>query len=146
MEVKNNCAHVTTQRILNKFIELNFSVGCMVWPWCCLFQDWTTNKNIDEIEQFTNLGWLTLNSMKQLLGRARVTLGLAKPNKIYSPAAPFDNAHLDESSCVIIKNIRNNLVSQWYYLQIFKFVAWSRRYILAARYARPFSLSLFLCS
>ena len=28
---KNNCAHVTTQRILNKFTELNFSVGCMVW-------------------------------------------------------------------------------------------------------------------
>ena len=37
MEVKNNHAHVTTQRILNKFIEINFSVGCMVWPWCCLF-------------------------------------------------------------------------------------------------------------
>ena len=38
MEVKNNYAHVTTQRILNKFIGINFSVGCMVWPWCCLFQ------------------------------------------------------------------------------------------------------------
>ena len=32
MEVKNNYVHVTTQRILNKFIEINFSVGC------CLFQ------------------------------------------------------------------------------------------------------------
>ena len=39
MEVKNNYAHVTIQRILNKFIEINFSFGCMVWPWCCLFQD-----------------------------------------------------------------------------------------------------------
>ena len=29
MEVKNSHAHVTTQRILNKFIEINFSVGCM---------------------------------------------------------------------------------------------------------------------
>ena len=38
MEVKNNHAHVTTQRILNKFIEINFYVGCMVWPWWCLFQ------------------------------------------------------------------------------------------------------------
>ena len=29
---KNNYAHVTTQKILNKFIEINFSVGCMyVW-------------------------------------------------------------------------------------------------------------------
>ena len=37
-EIKNNHAHVTTQRILNKFIEINFSVGCMVWPWWCLFQ------------------------------------------------------------------------------------------------------------
>ena len=32
MEVKNNYAHVATQRILNKFIEINFSVECMVWP------------------------------------------------------------------------------------------------------------------
>ena len=32
MEVKNNYAHVTTQTILNKFIEINSSVGCMVWP------------------------------------------------------------------------------------------------------------------
>ena len=34
------------QRILNKFIEVNFSVGCMVWPWCCLFQPLTTSKTI----------------------------------------------------------------------------------------------------
>ena len=49
MEVKNNHAHVTTQRILNKFIEINFSVGCMVEPKCCLFQDSTNSKDIDEI-------------------------------------------------------------------------------------------------
>ena len=39
MEVKTNHVHVITQIILNTFIEINFSVGCMVWPWC-LFQDW----------------------------------------------------------------------------------------------------------
>mgnify|MGYP001245625775 CR=1 FL=1 len=32
MEVKNNHTHVATQKILYKFIEINFSVGCMVWP------------------------------------------------------------------------------------------------------------------
>ena len=32
MEVKNNHAHVTTHRILNKFIGMKFSIGCMVWP------------------------------------------------------------------------------------------------------------------
>ena len=32
IEVKNEYAYVTTQRILNKFIEINFLVGCMVWP------------------------------------------------------------------------------------------------------------------
>ena len=37
-EVKNDHDHVTTQRFLNKFIEVNFFVGCMDWPWCCLFQ------------------------------------------------------------------------------------------------------------
>ena len=42
IEVKNNHASVKTQRILNKFIEVNFSVGNMVWQWCCLFQDLTT--------------------------------------------------------------------------------------------------------
>jgi hypothetical protein len=29
--------HVITQNICNKFIAVNFSVGCMVWPWYCLF-------------------------------------------------------------------------------------------------------------
>ena len=31
-------AHVTTQRIAKKVIEIKISVGCMVWPRCCLFQ------------------------------------------------------------------------------------------------------------
>ena len=41
MEVKNNQAHFTTPMILYKFIEVTFSVGCMVWLWCCQFQDLT---------------------------------------------------------------------------------------------------------
>ena len=32
LEVKHKHAHVTTQRLSNKFIEINFSIGCMVWP------------------------------------------------------------------------------------------------------------------
>ena len=32
LKVKNNYAHVTTQRILNKFIDIKFSAGCVVWP------------------------------------------------------------------------------------------------------------------
>ena len=35
---KNIDAHVTIQRILNTFTEINFSVECMVWLWCWLFQ------------------------------------------------------------------------------------------------------------
>ena len=31
-EVKKNYAHVLTCRILNKFSEINFSIGSMVWP------------------------------------------------------------------------------------------------------------------
>ena len=34
---------------LNKFIEVNFSVGCMVWPWCCLLQPLTTSKTINKM-------------------------------------------------------------------------------------------------
>ena len=36
---QKNHAHVTKQRIFNKFIEINFSVRCMVCLWCCLFHD-----------------------------------------------------------------------------------------------------------
>ena len=32
-DVKNDHAHVITQDICNKFIEIKFSVGCMVFPW-----------------------------------------------------------------------------------------------------------------
>ena len=32
-EVKNDHAHLITQDICNKFIEIKFSVGCMVCPW-----------------------------------------------------------------------------------------------------------------
>jgi hypothetical protein len=39
LEVKNEHAHVITQGICNKFIEVNFCVGCMVSQPNCLFQD-----------------------------------------------------------------------------------------------------------
>ena len=45
---QKNHAHVTTQRILNKFIGIKFSIGCMVWPRCCLFQHSTTMSFINE--------------------------------------------------------------------------------------------------
>ena len=31
-EVKKKYAHVLTHKILNKFNEIKFSIGCMVWP------------------------------------------------------------------------------------------------------------------
>ena len=40
-EVKNDHAHVIRQGICNKFIDLNFCVGCMVSQPNRLFQDWT---------------------------------------------------------------------------------------------------------
>ena len=46
MEVNNNYAHVTTQRILNKFIEINFPVGLAIM---LSISTQTTSKNIDEI-------------------------------------------------------------------------------------------------
>ena len=51
MEVKNNYAHVTTQRTLNKFIEINFSVGCMYGLAVMLsISRLTTSKIIDEMQ------------------------------------------------------------------------------------------------
>ncbi len=32
LEVKNDHAHVTTQRILHKTVEIKIPLGCMVWP------------------------------------------------------------------------------------------------------------------
>ena len=45
-EVINDHVHVTFQRILNKFIKVNFSVGCMA---VMLFQSLTTLNNIYKI-------------------------------------------------------------------------------------------------
>ena len=38
LEVKNIHAHDTI-RLFNNFNEINFSVGCMVWLWCCLLKE-----------------------------------------------------------------------------------------------------------
>ena len=35
-DVKNDCAHVIMQGICNKFMEIKFSVRCMVCPWLLL--------------------------------------------------------------------------------------------------------------
>ena len=48
-EVKNDHAHVTTQRILSKFIEINFSVGMYGLAVMLSIPRLTTSKNIDEI-------------------------------------------------------------------------------------------------
>ena len=49
MEVKNKYAHVITQDICNKFIEVNFYVGCKVSPPNRLLQDSTTMSLINKI-------------------------------------------------------------------------------------------------
>ena len=48
-EVKNDHAHVITQDISNKFIEINFWVGCMVSQPNRLFQCLTTMSLINKI-------------------------------------------------------------------------------------------------
>ena len=37
-------SYVIMQDVCNKFIEINFCLGCMVWPWLHLFQHWTFAK------------------------------------------------------------------------------------------------------
>ena len=51
-DVKINHVHVETYRILNKLSEINFSIGCMVWPGfsSCLVGHLS---NIDEIPFIT---------------------------------------------------------------------------------------------
>jgi hypothetical protein len=49
-EVKKNYAYVITQDICNKFIEVNFCVGCMVSQPNHLLQHSTTVSLIDKIE------------------------------------------------------------------------------------------------
>ena len=79
-EVKNAHAHVATQRILNKFIGIKFSIGCMVWPWCCLNQHWTTMSLINKIGSALQKGQLEISHVIQLeFFRANVDhLGLTK--------------------------------------------------------------------
>ena len=38
LEVDFFWSYVITQNICNKFIEIKFSVGCIVWAWCWLWQ------------------------------------------------------------------------------------------------------------
>ena len=58
-EVKNNYAFVITQNICNKFIEVNFCVGCMVSRPNHLLQDSTTmsliNKKIQPLPTFSHV-------------------------------------------------------------------------------------------
>ena len=49
-EVKNNYAYVITQDICNKFIEVNFCVGCMVSEPNHLLQRLTTMSLINKIK------------------------------------------------------------------------------------------------
>ena len=49
MEVKNKYAYVITKNICNKFIEVNFFVGCMVSRTNRLLQDSTTMSLINKI-------------------------------------------------------------------------------------------------
>ena len=49
-EVKNDHAHVLTQDVSNKFIEVNFCVECMVWQRYHLFHRLTTMSLIDKIK------------------------------------------------------------------------------------------------
>ena len=50
-EVKNNYAYVITQDICNKFIEVNFFVGCMVSRSNCLLQCLTNMSLINKIRR-----------------------------------------------------------------------------------------------
>ena len=69
MEVKNNHGHVTTQRILNKFIDIIFSVGCRVWPWCCLFHNWLPVKILMRIYSCYNSCGIFFPSMRYLFSQ-----------------------------------------------------------------------------
>ena len=56
-EVKNNYAYVITQDICNKFIEVEFSVKCMVWPSTSPFQPKQIFKNINKINGIFFSSW-----------------------------------------------------------------------------------------
>ena len=54
-EVKNNYAYVIMQDICNKFIEVNFCVGCMVSQPNRLLQHSTTMSLINKIRHSTSI-------------------------------------------------------------------------------------------
>ena len=59
-EVKNDHAHVIMQGICNKFIEVNFCVGWMVWRPNRMFQDWTFVKYWWEM-YFNGIGFTSIS-------------------------------------------------------------------------------------
>ena len=69
---QNQC--VTTQRTLNKSIEINFSLGCMVWLWCCLFQDGLPVKILIGLDAYYWGGLLILWGLQKLMLPTLTTL------------------------------------------------------------------------
>ena len=71
-EVKNNYAYVVTQDICNKFIEVNFCVGCMVSKPNRLLQRWTIMALINKIMKGVHQNLHSIDSLiyRQETGQA----------------------------------------------------------------------------
>ena len=62
--LKNYHVHDTPQRILNKFIEINFSVGCINCPWAVMLKD-VKNSLSSQKDRAKSLYWNCLTECTQ---------------------------------------------------------------------------------
>ena len=104
-EVKNFHAHVITQDTCNKFIEIKFYVGCMVFLWLCLFRHqlpvklkWnktkmkSTNIESDIIKKRTGIEYHLFRFLQFQLSKHHYQVDLKfmkysyreRPNKMYT--------------------------------------------------------------
>ena len=68
-----SCPMLQHKEFWNKFIEINFLAGCMVWPWWGLFQHQTISKNIDKMPKNDfSLSALCLFSSSTALGIKKI--------------------------------------------------------------------------
>ena len=108
MGAKNCYAHITIQRILNKYIKINFS-RFMFWLCCCLFQDGLPVKILmTYLKKSTIKGFclyaVILNFYLQLLLETLKKLFLAK-------CQCFDGKNVQSHVAVFITTL--NLVCHW---------------------------------
>ena len=115
-EVKNDHVHVITQDICNKFIEIKFSVGCMVSQPNRLLQRSTTMSLINKILEYCLLLKYTLYGMFNYFWTFSSCCTLIKDNCLFRT---LEYQTIESPDDFLLHSIWLNLISTHIWLLLF---------------------------